>query len=287
MGQGKGKTHPLRPTARMNEVGAAGASATYRTQTFLDAHGVQLLQTSHIGKGRFEMSIMPEGGWIDPPQQDAQQRPDYPPQPSYTPRSSYLTCKICDRGTLSSKTVFRMSGPAVAIGFILLVPSILGMIFCALMFLGVNAYTGGESAAIPSESERPFQSAFDANFRRSCAHSGGKAQGMTLEKEQYCECALSAFKETGSETMAAQTCIQRVKDGTLEQPSQDIDALYSSNTSHQSPDSAGSNLFRVAGSGFAIALGIASFVGGLLGWLLVMRKRVLQCNVCGAIVNAS
>jgi hypothetical protein len=28
-------------------------------------------------------------------------------------------------------------------------------------------------------------------------------------------------------------------------------------------------------------------VSGLLGWLLVMRKSVLQCDVCGAVVNAS
>ena len=41
------------------------------------------------------------------------------------------------------------------------------------------------------------------------------------------------------------------------------------------------------GVGFAIFCGVASFVGGLIGWLLVMKKRVLQCSVCGAIVNAS
>jgi hypothetical protein len=41
------------------------------------------------------------------------------------------------------------------------------------------------------------------------------------------------------------------------------------------------------GGGFAVALGIASFVGGLLGWLLVMKKRVLQCSMCRAVVNAS
>ena len=76
-------------------------------------------------------SIMPEGGWIDPPQQDTQQKPDsiqrvYPAQTTYLPRKSYLICKVCDSGTLTLKTVFRMSGPAVAIGFILLIPSILG-----------------------------------------------------------------------------------------------------------------------------------------------------------------
>jgi len=135
IGQRKGKTHPLRPRARMNEVGAAGASATVQAQTFLDAHGVQLLQTSHTGKGRFEMSIMPEGGWKTRPMQDAQQRPDYPPQSSYTPRSSYLTCKICDHGTLYSKTVFRMSGPVVPLASFSC-PSIIGMLFSGLMVFG-------------------------------------------------------------------------------------------------------------------------------------------------------
>lgn len=39
--------------------------------------------------------------------------------------------------------------------------------------------------------------------------------------------------------------------------------------------------------GFAIVLGITSLVAGLLGWLLVMKKHVLQCSVCKAVVNAS
>jgi membrane associated rhomboid family serine protease len=43
----------------------------------------------------------------------------------------------------------------------------------------------------------------------------------------------------------------------------------------------------VLGGGLSIATAIASVVGGLVGWLLVMKKRVLQCSVCGAVVNAS
>ena len=30
-----------------------------------------------------------------------------------------------------------------------------------------------------------------------------------------------------------------------------------------------------------------SFVGGLLGWLLVMKKSVLKCTHCGAVVATS
>lgn len=41
------------------------------------------------------------------------------------------------------------------------------------------------------------------------------------------------------------------------------------------------------GNTFLIGWGTAFFVSGLLGWLLVMKKRVLQCDVCGAIVSAS
>jgi hypothetical protein len=39
--------------------------------------------------------------------------------------------------------------------------------------------------------------------------------------------------------------------------------------------------------GAPIIFGVIAFVGGLLGWLLVMKKRVLECNACRATVNAS
>jgi hypothetical protein len=48
-----------------------------------------------------------------------------------------------------------------------------------------------------------------------------------------------------------------------------------------------SGLGALFGGGIAVGFGISCFVGGLLGWLLVMRKRVLQCTLCGAVVNAS
>lgn len=39
--------------------------------------------------------------------------------------------------------------------------------------------------------------------------------------------------------------------------------------------------------GLAIIFGIASFVSGIFGWLLVMKKKILQCSACGAVVSAS
>lgn len=244
------------------------------------------------------MSIMPEGGWLDPPKRDEEQRPDSPQgvqnavseRPRY--RSGIPTCKICDSGTLRLKEVHRLSGPAVAIGFILLIPSVLGMLSCAAMLLAFNTSVGAALGINANGSRHPNQSAFDADFRQSCAkklRQGDQEEGSYTSQqlvEQYCECTLSAYKETGSVTEAAQSCIQRGRDGTLETPTQDVDKFYSGATSR--PDAKGAALpVAFLGNTFFIGLGIAFFVSGLLGWLLVMKKRVLQCDVCGAVVNAS
>jgi len=244
------------------------------------------------------MSIMPEGGWVDPPKQDAEQRPD-PPQrvqntvperPRY--RSGNPTCKICDSGALRLKKVHRLSGPAVAIGFILLIPSVLGMLFCAVILLGFNTSVGAALGVNAKDSGRPYQNAFDASFRRSCAQSTklkSQAEGRLPSQQQieeYCECALSGYKGSGLTTETAESCTQRVNDGTLDTPSPDVDALYS----RDNPNATNAGVITavsVLGNAFFIGWGVAFFVSGLLGWLLVMKKRVLQCEVCGAVVSAS
>jgi len=227
---------------------------------------------------------MPKGGWEASPRQDYVQLEH---------RRSYLTCKVCDSGTLTSKSVFRMSGPAVAIGFILLIPSIAGMIFSGLILVGAFSYQGNGSRVTMPVQNASFQSAFDANFRQSCAKSfmqRSAAAGISASlplAERYCECALSTFKQTSSETIAAHACFDRANDGTLDTLGPGVDDFYSGNTASEGHAGEGDSLFRVIGSVSAVALGVASFVGGLLGWLLVMRKRVLQCDTCGAVVSAS
>jgi hypothetical protein len=240
------------------------------------------------------MSIMPEGGWVDPPKQDAQPTRDSvehsqdatPLQPRY--RSGNPTCKVCDKGSLRLKKLHRMSGPVVAIGVILLVPSVFGMLFCAVMLLAFNTSVGPALGVNANGSGQPYQSAEDAKFRKSCKEGfiGANSQLPGISAPQFCECALSVYKETGSIEGASRTCADRGLDGTLEQPSQDVDALYSSDTSNATK--AGLiTAVTVFGNAFFLGWGIAFFVSGLLGWLLVMRKRVLQCDFCGAVVNAS
>jgi hypothetical protein len=119
--------------------------------------------------------------------------------PEASDLKAYPTCKICDRGTLMPKEMRRLSGPAVAIGYILLIPSILGMAACAILLV-VSLLAGVASAAHGS----PFATAF---------------AGI----------------------------------GTL----------------------------------VFVYIGICCFVFGLLGWLLIMKKHVLQCVYCGAVVDAA
>ena len=115
------------------------------------------------------------------------------------PVSANPTCKICDRGTLMRRKIRRLSGPAVAIGYILLIPSILGMVGCAIL-LAVSLLAG----------------------------VAGAAHGSAFA---------TAFAGIGA-----------------------IAFVY---------------------------IGILSFVFGLVGWLLIMKKHILQCVYCGAVVDAA
>jgi hypothetical protein len=48
---------------------------------------------------------------------------------------------------------------------------------------------------------------------------------------------------------------------------------------------AGAAIGATIGFGFAIFLGFSSLVGGLIGWLLLMKKKVFKCIKCGFIMD--
>jgi hypothetical protein len=244
---------------------------------------------------------MPEGDWGDPPRQDLQPRPDadpraqivYPAQPGSVLRNTNPTCKICDRGTLRLKTAFRMSGPVVAIGFMLLISSVIGMFFCGFRLVAAHGHKASAPSAVPGMSSEPSQSAFDAQYRRGCAKAA-EQYNQTAEVpvpvpviEKYCECRLATFKETRSEGAAAETCTQRMRNGTLDAIDSDVAALYSDDIPGEGRAGAGVIPPSALDRSPTVARGILFFAGGLLGWLLVMRKRVLHCDICGAVINAS
>jgi hypothetical protein len=287
------------------------------------------------------------------------------------------TCKVCDQGELIAKKVFRMSGPTVAIGYILLIPSILGMAGSLLLLFGVISYQASRSTNEPAEilpqaapvkfpTDHPGQrlclyvmldssvpllaseqacecslalgvmaadtagvcatraqsgllpppaietqkvysrlledyKKLNNTYRRNCMYSF-KANSAYPEliadpelEERYCECALTVMKKTTGRDHpdpAYIACARQLRDGSLAQIDSETRLIYadllpSPQGSISSSTGMVPSFLRIIGSGFAIVLGIASFVSGLLGYLLVMKKRVLQCSVCGATVSAS
>jgi hypothetical protein len=207
-----------------------------------------------------------------------------------------------------------MSGPVVAIGFILLIPSILGMVVAALMFFGIIAYNGDKESSSSVESEltqsQDYRPRPEDNNRRACAteviESVQRESGAlpTLSSVvQTCECAVGAMKQGTFTSDTTDACAKRslhggfpVPDHKTELPYIQVYKSYSDPLGYQDalapaktpdqPTTQGVSWFQLFGGTFAIFIGVASFVGGLLGWLLVMRKRVLKCSVCGATVSA-
>ncbi len=164
-------------------------------------------------------------------------------------------CKTCDQGTLEQKKIFRMSGPVVFIGFIFLIPSVLGMIASALMFFGVMSSSVSDVTRARNEAVTEMRANDVPESIVTAVVAGQDEQIDRLMRAQDLDQARRSWVRDAQE---------KIRTGNV--------------------TSGAGVLF---GGGFALALGIASFVGGLLGWLLVMRKRVLQCSVCRAVVSAS
>jgi len=165
---------------------------------------------------------------------------------------SHVTCKTCDRGSIHQKKKYRMSGMVVFIGYVFLIPSLLGLAFSALLIVSTGR-AGGEVSAIMEEPTRSTLE--DAQVPEDIIVKVLDFDGLTDAERE------SLTSRQRSAVTAAQLGLAA---GTV---------------------GAGAGV-AVAGA-IAVALGVASLVGGLLGWLLTMRKKVLQCDNCGAVVPAS
>jgi hypothetical protein len=162
-----------------------------------------------------------------------------------------ISCKVCDAGRLFPQKVHRMSGPAVTIGYILLIPSLIGLLVsfgflilswtaAAQVATTINETTARElrGANVPEE--------FIRQLKEGKVVSQSELSALTTEKRRAVEAANLQIA------------------GSL----------------------AGAGCAGACGTGLAGVGAVISFVGGLVGWLLVMKKRVLTCNACGATIAA-
>ncbi len=206
------------------------------------------------------LSIKPQSGW-ESPRQPRGPNIHHPVHYVYAAQHQatglYVPCKICDRGVLTRKKIFRMSAPVVVIGFILLIPSILGILLSAFMFFTVASTATRLNSK--SDRERAIVAMQYADVPEAIIQA-------VLDRD--------TAKVTEWENDAHPPAYMAVRVVREEQSSLGAGA-------------AGAGIGTAIGGGAAVLFGVCSFVGGLLGWMLIMRKRVLQCATCGAVVNAS
>ena len=163
-----------------------------------------------------------------------------------------IQCKVCDTGTLTRKKRYRLSGPAVVIGYIFLVPSVIGVLFGALMLFS----TGAVGVAVADQQAKEIKAELarayvpDPIIRQVIAH-----------------------KDISEHSLATLKVSQRT-------------AIKNAETS-RSASQLGAGAGAAIAGGFSLFVMIFSLCSGLLGWLLTMKKRVLQCGECSSLVQAS
>jgi hypothetical protein len=145
-----------------------------------------------------------------------------------------------------------MSAAVVVIGFILLIPSVFGMLVgVSMLFI-----TGAASTQTSNVGERKIR------VRLVAQHV---PEPIITE--------VIARKSVGNSELESLS---------PEQQSAIHDAQLS-----VSAQKVGAGAATLIAGGLSLLIIFTSFVGGLVGWLLIMRKRVLQCIRCGAVVPAS
>ena len=184
------------------------------------------------------------------PPRPSSQPPPLPPQTSSPAQNP--PCRTCGQGSLIKRKTFRMSAPVVVIGFILLIPAVFGMLVGVFMLF----ITGAASTQTSNVGERKIR------VRLVAQHVPEPIIAEVI-----------ASKPVGNSELDSLS---------PEQQSAIHDAQLS-----VSAQKVGAGAATLLAGGFSLLIIFTSFAGGLVGWLLIMRKRVLQCVRCGAVVAAS
>jgi hypothetical protein len=163
---------------------------------------------------------------------------------------SEVVCKVCNRsGGVAAGKLRKFSGPVTAIGYIFLIPSVLGMLCGVMMLFGTCSAAGKGS----DQTQQSYETAIES------------IHGLTANQVAQLKGALT---EPNVE--------QLERSGFLPQAAAEAKAAWDMRTAGQ----AGTGIGVGLAGGFSIFLIVSSFVGGLLGWLLTMKRKVLICGFC-------
>jgi len=150
------------------------------------------------------------------------------------------------------KKKHRMSMPVVAIGWLLLIPSFIGIMIGIVALMATGKAASSASGSIDNTVRAQLEAAKIPDSIVAKAIAGDSI--TDAEKSSLTDDQRQALSD-GSTSLTA----SRIGAG------------------------AGT---AIAG-GASIGIIVIAFIGGLLGWLLVMKKKVLQCPACSAVVAAS
>jgi hypothetical protein len=153
--------------------------------------------------------------------------------------------------------VFRLSGCLVAIGFFLLIPCFLLLCFALLLGALGTAATGSASVKV---TERAKQDAVT------------KLRAV----EGISPIVVSNFQATG-----------RIYDASLAtlEPAQreQVQQIQSSYDAQVAGAAVGTGFAALFGGGLILVMFIIAIPGLIIGFLLILRKKVWKCQVCGYI----
>lgn len=162
----------------------------------------------------------------------------------------------------------RMSKPVVIIGYLFLVPAIVGMLIGLVITIGgIGAAADGVSKS-EAQAEQPMSLLGSADRNLLDLANVDNALVDRLDRGET----------IAEEELRALPTDQR-RAVRMAQTSADLERVVSDGSA------------KAAGGALEAAFGVmvilGAFVNGLLGWLLVMKKRVLACDTCEAVVAAS
>lgn len=171
-----------------------------------------------------------------------------------------IQCKTCDTGELQKKRLYRMSGIVVFIGYVILLPSILGALAGVAVLAAGIATT---SVAVATD---------DSDQSRSRMRDELRDAGIPIS-------IVNRVLRN-----------EPIRNGDRDQLSPEQIAIVETTQARALGESVGSGVVAGAGilaGGAGIFITVSSLVGGLIGWLLIMKKSVLQCDSCAATTATS
>jgi hypothetical protein len=164
-----------------------------------------------------------------------------------------VACKVCNRpGGIGVAKLRKFSGPVAAIGYIFLIPSVLGMLIGLIMLFA----TCSAAKRVGDETNTGYQTAI------------ASIDGLNPTQVSSLKAVVMAPSSDSLQSMGLNA---------------DLIERVNSAWSIRSGGQAGAGIGAGLAGGFALFAIVGSFVGGLLGWLLTMKRKVLLCRLCNGV----